>query len=61
MWQILLLLAVFLYLLIPKETSEERRDHEDFIDEMLFLGDEDDDEELLEEMLFLLDEDDDEF
>ena len=61
MWQILLLLAVFLYLLIPKETREDRRDQEDFIDDMLFLGDDEEDEELLEELLFLLDDDEDEF
>jgi len=59
MWQILLLLAVFLFLLIPKESAEDRWDREDFIDDMLIHGDEDDDEELLEELLFLLDEDED--
>ena len=59
MW--LLLLAVFLYLLIPKDTTEERKDQEDLIDDILFLGDEDEDEDMLiEELVFLL-EDKDEF
>ena len=39
MWAILLLLAVFLYLIIPKKTAEEQRNQDDFIDDMLFFGD----------------------
>jgi hypothetical protein len=57
MWPLLILLAVILYLLIPKDTPDERKDNENFIDDMYILG-EDEDEDLMyeEELLFLLDE-----
>jgi len=59
MWAILLFLAVFLYLLIPKDTVEERRSHEDFVDATLLLSDDDYDEDMLiEELMFLWDEED---
>jgi len=35
------LLAVFLSFLIPKNREEEQEDEEDFIDELLFLWDDD--------------------
>jgi len=58
MWPLLLLLAVILYLIIPKDTPDERRDQDEFIDDMLIVGEDEDEDLLIEEMLFLMDEED---
>ena len=60
MWGVLFLFVTLLYLLIPKDTVEERQDREDFIDELLFLDDDEDDDFLLEEIMLLWDEEDEE-
>lgn len=54
MW-VLLLLAIFAFFLIPKDTEEDIRDENDFIDEMMILS-YDEEDEFVEEMLLLLDE-----
>jgi hypothetical protein len=58
MWPFIFLAVIF-FLLIPKNTEEDLQDEEDFIDEMLFLGDEDDEDMLMDDLIFLWDDDED--
>jgi hypothetical protein len=58
-WGIIFLLLSILFLLIPRNTADNRRDKEDYLDELLYL-DEEEDDLMLEEYLMLMDEEDDE-
>ena len=59
MWGIIFILLSVLFILIPRNSVEDRRDKEDYLDELLFL-DEEEDDLMLEEYLMLMDEEDDE-
>jgi hypothetical protein len=58
-WGIIFLLLSVLFFLFPRNTVEDRRNKEDYLDELLFL-DEEEDDLMLEEYLMFMDEEDDE-